>query len=67
MQKLVKHNLAEKKDWIVVDYSMETLAKLSQNDGQLRTELLLILTGLLADPHTSIVARARKLMAALEA
>jgi len=50
-----------------VNYLIYTLAKLSQDDDQLRTELLVILTGLLADPHTSIVARARKLMAALEA
>ncbi len=50
-----------------MNYLIYTLAKLSQDDDQLRTELLVILTGLLADPHTSIVARARKLMAALEA
>jgi len=63
---ILKRNLAEKKDWIVVNYSMETLAKLSKNDDQLRTELLTILKGLLSDPHKSIVSRARKLLAALE-
>ncbi len=65
--RILKRNLAAKKDWIVVNYSMETLVKLSQNDGQLRTEVLVILEGLLADPHKSVVARARKLIAALEA
>jgi hypothetical protein len=64
---LLKRNLAEKKDWIVVNYSMETLAKLSQDDGQLRKEVLVILKGLLSDPHPSIVVRAHKLIAALEA
>jgi hypothetical protein len=64
---LLKCNLAEKKDWIVVNYSMETLAEWSQDDGQLRTEVLVILKGLLSDPHKSIVVRAHKLIAALEA
>ena len=64
---ILKRNLAEKKDWIVVNYSMETLAKLSQDDSQLRAEMLVILKGLLSDPHRSIVARAHKLIAALEA
>ncbi len=63
---ILKRNLAEKKDWIVVNYSMETLAKLSQDDSQLRTEMLVILKGLLSDPHRSIVVRAHKLIAALE-
>ena len=31
---ILKRNLAEKKDWIVVNYSMETLAKFSKYDGQ---------------------------------
>lgn len=44
--RILKRNLVEKKDWIVVNYSMETLAKLSQDDRQLRTELLVILKGL---------------------
>jgi hypothetical protein len=60
---ILKRNLAEKKDWIVVNYSMETLALLSKDDGLLRTEVLVILS----DPHKSIVARAHKLIAALEA
>ena len=64
---ILKRNLAEKKDWIVVNYSRETLAKLSQDDGQLRTEVLVILKGLLSDPHKSVVVRAHKLIAALEA
>jgi len=42
---------------------MTTLAKLSKNDNQQRTELLTILS----DPHKSIASRARKLLAALEA
>ncbi|HKF36326.1 MAG TPA: hypothetical protein VKB35_05445 [Ktedonobacteraceae bacterium] len=42
------------------------LAKLSQDDGQLRTEVLVILKGLVVDPHPSIVTRARTLIAALE-
>lgn len=65
--RILKRNLAEKKDWIVVNYSMETLAKLSRDDGQLQTEMLVILKELVSDPHKSIVARARKLIAALEA
>lgn len=65
--RILKRNLAEKKDWIVVNHSMETLAKLSKDDGQLRTEVLVILKGLVSDPHTSIVARARKVLTALEA
>ena len=63
---ILKRNLAEKKDWIAVNYSMDTLAKLSKNDDQLRTELLIILKSLLSDPHKSILARASKLIAALE-
>jgi len=65
--RILKRNLAEKKDWIVVRSSMETLAKLSQDDDQLRTEVLVILKELLADRHPSTVARARTLVAALEA
>ncbi len=64
---ILKRNLTEKKDWIVVNYSMETLAKLSKDDGQLRTEVLVILKGLLSDPHKSIATRAHKLIATLEA
>lgn len=41
--RILKRNLAEKKDWIDVNYSMETLAKFSRDDAQLRTELLVIL------------------------
>jgi hypothetical protein len=31
--RILKRNLAEKKDWIVVNYSMETLAKFSRDDS----------------------------------
>jgi hypothetical protein len=65
--RILKRNLAQKKDWIVVNYSMETLAKFSRDDSQSRTEVLAMLKGLLSDPHTSVVARARKLIAALSA
>ncbi len=63
---ILKRNLTHKKDWLVVNYSMDTLAKLSKNDNQLRTELLTILKTLLSDPHKSIASRARKLLATLE-
>lgn len=65
--RILKRNLTEKKGWIVVNYSMETLAKFSRNDSQLRTEVLAMLKELRSDPHTSIVARAHKLIAALSA
>jgi hypothetical protein len=65
--RILKRNLTEKKDWIVVNYSMETLAKFSRDDGQLRTQVLAMLKGLLSDPHKSTVTRARKLIAALSA
>jgi hypothetical protein len=65
--RILKRNLAEKKDWIVANSSMETLAKFSRDDSQLRTEVLAMLKELLSDPHTSVVARARTLIAALSA
>lgn len=64
---IMKRNLAEHEDWIVLNMTMETLCAWAQGDADLRTWLLPHLKRLAADSRKSIKGRAEKKLRALGA
>ena len=59
---IVKTNLVEEPDWIVLNNSMETLAKWSGDDEELRNWLYPQLQRLRGDTRNSVARRATKLL-----
>lgn len=59
---IVKKNLEEEDDWIVLNYSMETLAKWSKKDENLKKWLHPHLERLKEDSRKSVSKRAYKLL-----
>lgn len=57
---VLKHNLANHTDWIVLNNTMETLTEWALEDAALRTWLMPHLERLQNDRRKSVVARARK-------
>lgn len=64
---LMKRNLAEGADWIVLNTTIETLAAWAPGDPDLRAWLWPHLDRLTGDPRKSVAARARKAQAGLAA
>ncbi|MDJ0684601.1 MAG: hypothetical protein QNJ84_07870 [Alphaproteobacteria bacterium] len=64
---IMKRNLAEHEDWIVLNMTMETLSAWAQDDPDLRTWLLPHLKRLASDRRKSIKGRAEKKLRALGA
>ena len=64
---LVKRNLAEHQDWIVLNNSIEYLARLASGDGALKAWLLPHLARLSADDRKSVAKRAAKALNGLGA
>jgi hypothetical protein len=60
---LMKRNLAGHGDWIVLNLTMETLARWAGKDRGLRDWMIPHLERLAADPRRSVAARARKALA----
>lgn len=62
---ILRGNLAESGDWIVVNCTLEALADFAQDDAALRRELVPILREHLSSDRRSIASRARRLLARL--
>ena len=63
---LVKRNLADHDDWIVLNNSIEYLARLAKSDGDLRVWLMPHLDRLSDEPRKSVARRAQKAREQLE-
>ncbi|MEO0470751.1 MAG: hypothetical protein AAF206_14080 [Bacteroidota bacterium] len=61
-KELMKHNLAHHNDWIVLNTTMDTLAKWRKKDEGLNTWLRPHLERLSKDPRKSVAKRANKLL-----
>lgn len=61
-EKIMKNNLAHHQDWIVLNNSMETLAKWSKKDEALKAWLLPHLERLRKDSRKSVARRADKFL-----
>ena len=61
-KKILKHNLAAHGDWIVLNYTMQTLAEWAANDAALKKWLIPRLNELSSDRRKSVSARAKKLL-----
>ena len=59
---VIKHNLETESDWIVLNNSMETLAKWGRSDAELMTWLIPHLESLSNDKRKSVSKRASKLL-----
>ena len=59
-EKILRHNLANHQDWIVLNNTMETLADWSSNDDALKQWLLPHLSRLSEDSRKSVANRASK-------
>lgn len=66
-KKIVKNNLANHNDWIVLNTSMETLFDWARNDEDLKEWLLPHLERLSKDKRKSVSKRASKLLVSLRA
>lgn len=64
-EEIMKNNLANHQDWIVLNNSMETLGKWSKKDETLKAWLLPHLKRLSADDRKSVAGRADKLLKTL--
>jgi len=64
-KQLLKHNLANHKDWIVLNATMDTLGKWAKKDDELRSFMLPHLERLEQDDRKSVAGRARKTLAKL--
>lgn len=63
--KLMKRNLAESTDWIVLNQSVETLASFAKDDPTLKQYLVPILESYRSGQYKSLAARARRLLKSL--
>jgi hypothetical protein len=59
---LLKLNLEEYDDWIVINLTLEALAKFARRDSELRREFHTILIKFQYSPKKSIASRVRKLL-----
>jgi hypothetical protein len=64
--KLLKGNLSTSKDWIVINMTLESLAKFAREDARLRRWLLPVMRQYQGSDYKSIAIRARRLCAKLE-
>lgn len=62
---IMKRNLADHDDWIVLGYTMDTLASWAKADDELHTWLKPHLVRLSKDPRKSVSKKATKLLAKL--
>ena len=62
-KEILKRNLTTWEDWIVLNYSMQTLAAWAQHDDELQEWLLPQLGRRTEDSRKSVAARAKKLLA----
>ena len=62
---IMKRNLAEHQDWIVLNHTMETLAQWSQDDPSLKQWLLPHLQRLAGESRKSVAKRANRKLAEL--
>ena len=64
-KQILKHNLKNHLDWIVLNTTMDTLGKWAEEDKRLKTWLLPQLERLTQDRRKSVARRAAKLLTAL--
>lgn len=64
--RLLKRTLSESTDWIVINLTLESLARFASEDQDLRSELKQLLPRYLNSPYKSVAARARRLARQLE-
>lgn len=64
---ILRRNLTEYDDWIVINLTLEALAHFAADDATLRQELIPILRSHTDAPRRSIAKRATRLLAQLEA
>lgn len=64
---ILRRNLEHADDWIVLNLTMEALARFAQDDPELRRWLASALRSHLADRRKAVVKRASKLLERLEA
>ncbi|MEX0287982.1 MAG: hypothetical protein AB3N14_02640 [Flavobacteriaceae bacterium] len=64
-KRIMKHNLENHQDWIVLNQTMATLANWSEKDAKLKAWILPQLERLSIDQRKSVSGRARKMMARL--
>lgn len=62
---VVKKNLSESEDWIVLNFSMEAISKWAEDDGSLKDWLLPILIKRTKDRRNSVKKRAEKYLSQL--
>ncbi len=62
---IMKHNLANHDDWIVLNQTMETLGRWAKKDAKLANWLLPHLERLASDPRKSVAKKAKKTQDAL--
>lgn len=60
--KLLQHNLATHTDWIVLNTTMETLARWAKDQESLRAWLMPHLQRLASDSRKSVASKARKML-----
>lgn len=65
-KEIMKNNLANHKDWIVLNNSMETLGKWSKKDENLKTWLIPHLQRLTQDSRKSVAKRSQKILNILQ-
>jgi len=65
-KKIMKNNLANHSDWIVLNPTMETLSKWSEEDSDLKEWIIPQLERLSADKRKSVSARAKKMLSKLK-
>jgi len=63
--RLLKRNLSQSTDWIVINCTMDSLAKFAQNNPRLRREFVETLREYQNSSYKSIASRARRLLARL--
>ena len=64
--RLLKRNLSQSKDWIVINCTMDSLAKFSRENPRLRQWFIGVLREYQTNEYKSISSRAKKLLAQLE-
>jgi hypothetical protein len=64
--RLLKGNLSQSKDWIVITCTMQSLVVFAQQDSRLRKWFVDVLRDFKTSEYKSIATRARKLLAQLE-
>lgn len=65
-KEIMKNNLINHKDWIVINTTMQTLAMWARSDEDLREWILPVLKRFTLDEHVSISSRAQKLIKILK-